>query len=163
MVSIIIALSFGTLAVAETITVTTKNVRVVDGDSLSVKYKGRTIKTRSSCIDTPEKARYGTYEDKQHGKIASQFVSDLIGQFKYLQLDLSGQDRYKRFITTVYGIKGNQKYNINLITVQEGYAYVYKKYCKDKDYYRAFEQAKVNKKGLFALNMREPSKVRRGK
>ena len=141
--------------VSKTIYIQSKKIHIHDGDTSNFYYQGRKYKIRSSCIDTPE--LYGP--SKSIGLQSKKKFIQLIKNHKVIKFILKGKDRYGRYIGTLYGNDSD----INLQMVRQGYAFVYKKYCQNPEYYFAFKQAKLEKKGLFSegKHITEPWKYRR--
>ena len=55
------------------------------------------------------------------------------------------KDRYGRILGTVYV----DNHDMNLRQIEDGYAWVYRRYCKRADYYKAEEYARNKKLGLW--------------
>ena len=116
-----------------------KVIRVADGDTLTVLTHGeRRVKIRLQGIDAPEyKQAYG----KQSGHVLRKKVNG-----KRVRIQENGEDRYGRTLGDVYF---GERW-INLEMVQEGWAWHYKKYSKDKLLARAEIEARKSKRGLWA-------------
>ena len=117
-----------------------KVVAVTDGDTITVldeMDKGN-FKIRLDKIDAPEKTQ-------PFGNKAKQFLSALIFG-KQVTVRYKAVDRYGRIVGVVYcdGIE------INLVMVQNGYAWHYSFYDKTPAYIQAEKQARSDKKGLWA-------------
>lgn len=114
-------------------------IGVVDGDTVLVldEHKTSQFKVRLDQIDAPEKAQ-------PYGQKAKQFLSSLIYK-KRVSLLKKGQDRYNR---TIGEITLNGK-NVNLLMVQEGYAWAYHKYVTNPEYTKAERKAMQQRKGLW--------------
>ena len=119
-----------------------KVVAVTDGDTITVldeMDKGN-FKIRLDKIDAPEKKQ-------AFGNKAKQFLSSLIFG-KQVTVRYKAVDRYGRIVGVVYcdGVE------INLVMVQNGYAWYYSYYDKTPAYIQAEKQARADKKGLWASN-----------
>lgn len=128
-----------------------KVVSIADGDTITIlTEKKRQIKVRLENIDAPEKGQdFGT-QSKNH-------ISKLIFNKTVLISD-SGTDRYGRVLGTVY----LNNANINKQMVKSGYAWVYRRYLKDKSYIALEDEARRLKRGLWAgKNPIEPSQWRK--
>lgn len=131
-----------------------KVVGIADGDTFTfLTGDKQQIKVRLSEIDTPERAQpYGTW--------ARQALSDLIfaKEVRIVQDDI---DRYGRLVGHVY--VGNT--HVNRKMVQDGIAWVYRQYSKDKTLLQDEQEAKQVKRGLWSLSSTEqvpPWEWRRG-
>ena len=98
--------------------------RVIDGDSLSVKYGGfwsflrSPFEVRLYAIDAPE-------AKQPHGKEAAQYLRSIIPGA--LVMEDMGLDRYGRTVGLVYGKRGREG-SVNLRMVQAGMALWYRRY-----------------------------------
>lgn len=85
-------------------------VRVVDGDTLVVDYNGEECKLRLIGVNTPESVASKEYlektgkENTKEGKVASEWVKDLLKDHKtlYVQKDTSETDKYGRLLRYVW-------------------------------------------------------------
>jgi len=113
-------------------------VRVADGDTLTVQtVRKQRIKIRLSGIDAPEyKQAYG----KQSGQELRKKVSG-----RRVRVLEHGKDRYGRTLGDIYL---DERW-INLEMVQEGWAWHYKTYSKDKRLARAEREARKARRGLW--------------
>ncbi len=117
-----------------------KVVGVSDGDTITVldeMDKGN-FKIRLDKIDAPEKKQ-------AFGNKAKQFLSSLIFG-KQVTVRFKEIDRYGRIVGVVYcdGVE------IDLVMVQNGYAWHYSYYDPNPEYIQAEKQARADKKGLWA-------------
>ncbi|MCG9079170.1 thermonuclease family protein [Laribacter hongkongensis] len=115
-----------------------KVVAVADGDTVTCLADGhRQIKVRLAQIDAPEK-------DQQFGQRSKQSLSDLV-YGKTVTLNEDTTDRYGRIVGTLI-VNGK---DANLIQVQTGMAWVYKQYARDPAYFRAENEARAARRGLW--------------
>jgi micrococcal nuclease len=98
--------------------VTARVVRVVDGDTISVRLRGRAEKVRYIGVDTPETVKADT-RVQCYGKRASAFNRRLVdGRVVRLRFDRELRDRYGRLLAYVF--VGERFVNADLI--RRGYA-----------------------------------------
>ena len=115
-------------------------VSVTDGDTIIVldeMDKGN-FKIRLAKIDAPEKKQ-------PFGNKAKQFLSSLVFG-KQVTVRYKAVDRCGRILGSIY-CDGAE---INLVMVQNGYAWHYSRYDKSPAYIQAEQQARKQKKGLWA-------------
>ena len=116
-----------------------KVVAVADGDTITVLDnldKGK-FRIRLDKIDAPEKKQ-------AFGNKAKQYLSSLIFG-KQVSVRFKAIDRYGRILGVIY-CDGAE---INLVMVQNGYAWHYNYYDKTLAYIQAEKQARTDKKGLW--------------
>ena len=117
---------------------TGKVVSVTDGDTIKVLTKNKTLyKIRLNGIDAPERSQAFGKKSKAN---LSQLVATRIVDVQYKKTDM-----YGRILGTVF-VDNN---DINLRQIEDGYAWVYRRYCKRADYYKAEESARNRKLGLW--------------
>ncbi|WP_338081387.1 thermonuclease family protein [Aliarcobacter lanthieri] len=92
---------------------------------------------RLNDIDAPESKQ--AFGNKSKDNLAKYIAG------KTVKVEYKTKDRYKRILGTIY----YNNTDINLQQVKDGYAWVYKKYSKNQDYYNAEKVARENKKGLW--------------
>nr|WP_269093259.1 thermonuclease family protein [Aliarcobacter butzleri] len=115
-----------------------KVVKVSDGDTITVLTSDKTqYKIRLNDIDAPEKKQ--AFGNKSKDNLAKYIAG------KTVKVEYKTKDKYKRILGTIY----YNNIDINLKQVKDGYAWVYKKYSKNKDYYNAEKVSRENKKGLW--------------
>ena len=120
---------------------------VTDGDSITAKSNGITIKVRLYGIDAPEKKQ----------PFGKESLANLMKLIKYKRLIIFPieNDKYGRMIARIYTVKKVDKKlvktYVNLEQVKAGLAWHYKRYSKDaKDLAEAEATAKKNKLGLWS-------------
>lgn len=115
-----------------------KVVSVIDGDTIKILTKNKTVyKIRLNGIDAPEKSQ-------AFGKKSKANLSKLVAG-KVVDIRFKKTDRYGRILGTIF--VDNQ--DINLRQIKDGYAWVYRRYCKRADYYKAEGYARNRKLGLW--------------
>ena len=117
-----------------------KVIAVADGDTITVldeMDKGN-FKIRLDKIDAPEKKQ-------AFGSKSKQFLSSLIFG-KQVSIRYRAVDHYGRILGVIY-CDGAE---INLVMVQNGYAWHYSYYDQPPAYIQAEKQARADKKGLWA-------------
>ena len=117
--------------------------RVVDGDTIYLKTKGNnSIKVRLAFIDAPEL-------NQPFGTDAKAFLKKIEGQ--RVTIDVKSKDRYGRHVAILF----HRDADINLVMIENGYAWVYTKYLKNasipvqKKYLYAESFAKESELGLW--------------
>lgn len=115
-----------------------KVVSVTDGDTIKVLTVDKTLyKIRLNCIDAPEKSQ-------AFGKKSKSNLSKLVAG-KTVDVHYKKKDRYGRILGTIFVDNDD----MNIRQIEDGFAWVYRKYCKKSDYYKAEEFAREKKLGLW--------------
>ena len=100
-------------------------VRVQDGDSLIVRpSQGRrdeSYRVRLYGIDAPER-------DQQHAREARDCLQQLVRNRTDLMLEAVDTDRYGRLVGVLYYRAMGRRRSVNLLMVQQGLAYWYRRY-----------------------------------
>ena len=114
-------------------------VRIADGDTLTLLDASNTQhKIRLHGIDTPERGQ-------PYGNAAREALERLVAG-KRIDVNIQDTDRYGRTVGTVY--RNGQ--NVNLIMVQDGWAWWYERYARnDRQLSRAQRDAKAARRGLW--------------
>ncbi|MFY9085391.1 thermonuclease family protein [Aliarcobacter cryaerophilus] len=130
-----------------------KVVKVTDGDTVTILSADKTQhKIRLNDIDAPEKKQ--AFGNKSKDNLAK-YIAGKTVTVKYQK-----KDKYKRILGTIY----YNNRDINLQQVKDGYAWVYKKYSNNQNYYKAEKLAKDKRIGLWAdKNPLEPWEFRKKK
>lgn len=114
---------------------------VHDGDTLRLTCEGEHLKVRLYCIDAPELSqRPWGQESRDHLRRISP---------KQIPLVPKDKDRYGRTVGELYTADGSRA-SINLRMVADGQSVVYPKYCSERRFYRAEQQAREQRLGVWA-------------
>lgn len=118
--------------------------RVLDGDTLKVQDEnGEEYAIRLNAIDAPESSqRFGL--DARNELSRYTIGKTLVGV-------VTGQDRYGRRLVRLYDQMGN---DINLLMIQKGMAWHYKKYSDSKELERAEAIARTARVGVWSVEKR---------
>ena len=130
---LLLQLSFLLPAVTIAQTFTVKVIRVVDGDTIKVKFQGQPESVRLIGIDTPEcRANSKAIRDSERsgqdlaaivsqGKEASVFTRSRVkkGDTVRLETDVQQRDKYRRLLAYVWLPDGTM---LNEVIVRAGYA-----------------------------------------
>ena len=117
-----------------------KVISTHDGDTITILQGKQQVKIRLYGIDAPELKQ-------PYGKKSKQFLANLIAG-KVVEVEENGKDRYKRTIGTIY-LNGA---DINAQMVENGYAWVYRKFSKKY----TPQESKARKQGLGLWQDKEP-------
>ena len=128
-------IAFPSLAVAEQY----KVVRVVDGDTIVIKYGGKYEKVRLLCVNTPESVHPDEKQNIPMGKVASKYTQKkLAGKYVKLEFEVNRlRGNYGRLLAYVF-VDGQ---NLNLDLVRQGLSPYYTKYGKSQRYDSEFRLA----------------------
>lgn len=115
--------------------------KVVDGDTLRVNCRGKSISVRLHCIDAPEKSQapWGARSTDALQRLAP----------RQLELIITDTDRYGRTVADVY-MGGADHRMLNLEQVKSGNAAVYARYCNDNRFISAEREAKSLRRGIWS-------------
>jgi endonuclease YncB( thermonuclease family) len=113
--------------------------RVLDGDTIEVALSSGPIRVRFGSVDAPEK-------NQPWGREARAALTRKLGD-REVELDVVSQDQYDRLVAVV----GLDDENVNAWLVQQGYAWAYREYTKDKNYCVWEAEARSAHRGLWAL------------
>ncbi|MBA7495529.1 hypothetical protein ES702_06116 [subsurface metagenome] len=115
-----------------------KVIRVVDGDTIVIKYNGKYEKVRLLCVNTPESVHPDKKQNIPMGKVASRYTQKkLTGKYVDLEFESYRRGNYGRLLAYVF-VDGK---NINLDLVREGLSTYYTKYGKSQKYDAEFRAA----------------------
>ena len=102
-------------------------VRVVDGDTLIVKYENEQARVRLIGINSPESVHEDESKNTQEGRDASAFLKQYLAEVEYvwLEFDVEATDQYDRMLAYVW-MNGDGtdigEDMLNGIIVKNGYA-----------------------------------------
>ncbi|WP_459720582.1 thermonuclease family protein [Sideroxyarcus sp. TK5] len=147
---LLISCAFATSALANTIT--GKVVSVADGDTLTILDVARVQhKVRLAQIDAPETSHGKNKPGQPFGNDSKQSLAQLTFG-KMVTASCGDTDRYGRSVCgiSVCGISVDG-IDVNREQVQRGMAWVYRRYAHDTTLYRAEDDAKREKRGLWRL------------
>jgi micrococcal nuclease len=128
-----------------------KVIRVVDGDTIVIKYNGKYEKVRLLCVNTPESVHPDKKQNIPMGKVASRYTQKkLTGKYVDLEFEIKKlRGNYGRLLAYVF-VDGQ---NLNLDLVRQGLSPYYTKYGKSEKYdseFRATEkQARKEKLNIW--------------
>ncbi|MDP8042508.1 thermonuclease family protein [Pasteurella atlantica] len=132
-----------------------KVVAVLDGDTIDCLISGnKKIRVRLASIDAPEK-------NQNFGRVAKKKLSNYVFNKKII-VSIENKDKYGRYIGELFLNKNS--YSINFLMIQNGFAWSYDRYVKDRAYILENREAKHLKKGLWIeKNPINPEKYRSNK
>ncbi len=113
-------------------------IRVVDGDTIVVNYKGKPEKVRLLRVNTPESVHPDKQQNIPMGKVASDYTKKRLNG-KYVDLEFEGpiRGRYGRLLAYVLVDGGN----FNQELVRKGFSPYYTKYGLSEKYDQEFREA----------------------
>lgn len=156
------ALAFGVMAVlfsataglAQAYQITGRVVNVADGDTITVRDGSENYRIRLASIDAPEKGDGSDRPGQPYGEASRRFLAAEVAG-KDVTLECFEEDRYGRHICNV--LMG--EITANQLLVYAGMAWANRqgkdKYLRDRRLLALQEDAKANKRGLWA----EPNPV----
>jgi len=113
-------------------------IRVVDGDTIVIRFNGKYDKVRLLCVNTPESVHPDKKQNIPMGKVASRYTQKkLTGKNVDLEFESYQRGNYGRLLAYVF-VDGK---NINLDLVRQGLSPYYTKYGKSKKYHAEFKAA----------------------
>jgi micrococcal nuclease len=122
----------------QTTTLSGKAVKIIDGDTFDLLSNGTMYRVRLNSIDCPER---GQAYYKEAKAALGNFCNNCTVTVSYRSKDRNG-----RLLGDVYV----NHQSINLLLVQQGYAWHFKKYSADVRLARAEIEARSAKRGLWA-------------
>ena len=119
-----------------------KMIRVVDGDTIVIKYNGKYEKVRLLCVNTPESVHPDKKQNIPMGKVASRYVQKkLLDEYdRYIDLEFEMsriRGNYGRLLAYVF-VNGK---NLNVDLVRQGLSPYYTKYGQSQKYDAEFRAA----------------------
>jgi endonuclease YncB( thermonuclease family) len=118
-------------------------VRIADGDSLDVMWRGRTVQIRLNGIDAPE---YG----QPWSRNARSALAALVAS-QNVRVQVVDTDRYGRAVATVSVHAAGRWIEVNRALVRQGHAWVYRRYNRDRSALAAEQEARSAGSGLWSL------------
>jgi len=127
-----------------------------DGDSIRVRQGSRTLTVRLACIDAPEIAQ------TPYGVASRRYLQQRLRVGQEVTLQPKTIDRYGRTVAEVIG-----EININLVMVEDGQAFAYRRYldaCDAREYLEAEFRASRHRYGVWQVEggVTRPWDFRRG-
>ena len=93
--------------------------KVVDGDTIQIRFNGKKERLRLIGIDTPESVHPDETKNTENGELASEYTKSLLtGKSVNLEFDVEERDQYGRLLAYVY-LDGEM---INKKLIRDGYA-----------------------------------------
>jgi len=137
----IITLLFTLLIISPTLIIAGQYqvIRVVDGDTIVIRYNGKYEKVRLLCVNTPESVHPDKKQNIPMGKVASKYTQKkLTGKYVKLEFEIKKlRGNYGRLLAYVF-VDGK---NLNLDLVRQGLSPYYTKYGKSEKYDAEFRAA----------------------
>jgi micrococcal nuclease len=137
----IITLLFTLLIISPTLIIAGQYqvIRVVDGDTIVIRYNGKYEKVRLLCVNTPESVHPDKKQNIPMGKVASKYTQKkLTGKYVDLEFEIKKlRGNYGRLLAYVF-VDGQ---NFNLDLVKQGLSPYYTKYGKSEKYDAEFRVA----------------------
>lgn len=129
-------------------------LKVVDGDTIDIKYNGKKERIRMLCVDTPESVHPERSKNTPMGEKASAYTKHrLAGQSVDLELESKKRGKYGRLLA--YVILDGENFNIEL--VRKGWSKYYTKYGNSKKHHSEFlgaeKEARAQGLNLWAGNV----------
>ena len=94
-------------------------IKVVDGDTIQIRFNGKKERLRLIGIDTPESVHPDETKNTENGELASEYTKSLLtGKSVNLEFDVEERDQYGRLLAYVY-LDGEM---INKKLIRDGYA-----------------------------------------
>ena len=113
-------------------------IRIVDGDSIVINYKGKNEKVRLLCVNTPESVHPDKKQNIPMGKVASDYTKKSLNG-KYVDLEFEGAFRGRYGRPLAYVIVDGVNFNLEL--VRQGLSPYYTKYGLSQKYDQEFREA----------------------
>lgn len=115
--------------------------RVIDGDTVRIKYNGISEKVRFLLVDTPE-TNHETLGEQPYGPEAKEFTKQLLdGQDTvYLEFDVSYRDKYQRLLAYIYTKDGISVQEQLLKNGLARVAYIYNPNTKHVDWFNSIQK-----------------------
>ena len=132
-------------------------VRIVDGDTIRVRYNGTVEPVRLIGVDSPETV-HPNKPVEFYGVEASNFTKNLLkGERVFLRFGNEERDEYGRILAFVY--RAPDELFVNLEIVRQGYGVTTSFKHRHRDsFIDAERRAREAKKGLWVRSWRKPIK-----
>ena len=130
---------------------TYKVIRVIDGDTVKIDYRGKATNVRLIGVDTPETV-HPSKPVEAYGKEASNFTKNLLqGESVYLRYDVERTDTFGRLLAYLY--RAPDGLFVNLEIVRQGYGHAYTQFpFKHMELFRYYgNRARTTGKGLYGV------------
>ena len=115
-----------------------KVVRVVDGDTIVIRYNGKHEKVRLLCVNTPKSIHPDKKQSITMAEVAFRYTQKkLTGKYVDLEFESWLRGKYGDLFAYVF-VDGK---NINLELVRQGLSRYYIKYGQSKKYHNEFKVA----------------------
>lgn len=115
-------------------------IRVIDGDTVDIEYKGSRERIRMLNVDTPESVHPNKEKNTRMGHKASEFTKKhLTGQQISLEFESRRRGKYGRLLA--YVILDGKNFNLEL--VKNGWSPYYTKYGQSQTYHASFRSAEM--------------------
>lgn len=129
-------------------------VRIIDGDTFEIKYKGKLTSVQLIGVDAPETMR-SKQRQETYGEEATEYLQDfLLDKVVNIHYDETERDKHDRILGYVY--RASDGIFVNLEIIREGYAEVDLRYpFKYKELFTDYEsRAKKERIGLWEIGLR---------
>ena len=113
-------------------------VRVVDGDTIVIRYNGTYEKLRLRCVNTPKSVPSDEKQSDTMAEVAFRYTQKKLTG-KYVDLEFESWFRGKYGVLYAYVFVDGK--NINLELVRQGLSRYYIKYGQSKKYHNEFKVA----------------------
>ena len=129
-------------------------IRIIDGDTVEIKYKGKLTSVQLFGVNAPETVRSGKPPEPYGEEAAAYLQKILLDDSIYLRFDEHMRDQYERILGYVYRVSDG--IFVNLEIIREGYGRVDTRYpFKHEDTFTDYEsRAKTDRKGLWSSSFR---------
>ena len=115
--------------------------RILDGDTIEMEIESGPIVVRLASIDAPERRQ-------PWGAEAGQALARRIGK-KTVLLEVTSQDRFDRLVATVYVEDAEGETDINAWLVENGHAWVFRRFAREERLCDWEDDARRDGRGLW--------------
>lgn len=132
-----------------------KVVRIIDGDTFEIQYKGKPTSVQLIGVNAPEPNTTNNRLPEPYSEEAAKYLQEfLLEQPVYFIFDESKFDKHERILAYVY--RSSDGVFVNLELIREGYAEVDLRYpFKHEGLFLDYEsRAKADRKGLWGIHIR---------